>query len=257
MKADEIRRILEASPLAAPVDEILKLARPAVRMRTYLVETDRLAPGASRMGGAPDLPPGFAWPENRGRPIEFLAQIDFAAAARALKLDGLPERGWLVLFADIQAQYDGAYDEPGLWQARYFEADPASLARTEQPGEPAELFNLCEVEFEREDSLPELQSIVGDGFHEDEGETWKICRDLDEQIAECVDGEPVHRIGGYPMLIQSTLDEYQGLAFLLQLDSDYEVGWMWGDAGRVYYWIEPDDLAARAFEKIRGGDEFY
>jgi uncharacterized protein YwqG len=36
---------------------------------------------------------------------------------------------------------------------------------------------------------------------------------------------------------------------LLQIDTDEDgPGWMWGDCGRIYYWIRKRDLAARAFE---------
>lgn len=31
---------------------------------------------------------------------------------------------------------------------------------------------------------------------------------------------------------------------LLQLDTDDDLGWMWGDAGTIYFWVE--DSAARA-----------
>jgi uncharacterized protein YwqG len=40
---------------------------------------------------------------------------------------------------------------------------------------------------------------------------------------------------------------------LLQVDTDdYKEGpgWMWGDAGMVYFWIHRDDLAAQAFDKV-------
>lgn len=38
---------------------------------------------------------------------------------------------------------------------------------------------------------------------------------------------------------------------LLQLDSDDDgPGWMWGDAGCLYYWIRKQDLAERRFDKI-------
>lgn len=44
----------------------------------------------------------------------------------------------------------------------------------------------------------------------------------------------------------------QNWVLLLQMDTDdYKEGpgWMWGDAGMLYFWIHRDDLAARAFEK--------
>ena len=40
---------------------------------------------------------------------------------------------------------------------------------------------------------------------------------------------------------------------LLQVDTDdYKEGpgWMWGDAGMVYFWIHRVDLTARAFDKV-------
>jgi uncharacterized protein YwqG len=35
---------------------------------------------------------------------------------------------------------------------------------------------------------------------------------------------------------------------LLQLDSDDALDWMWGDAGRLYYWIRAEDLKAHKFD---------
>jgi uncharacterized protein YwqG len=32
---------------------------------------------------------------------------------------------------------------------------------------------------------------------------------------------------------------------LLQVDSDQDAGMLWGDVGRIYYWIRAQDLAAR------------
>lgn len=37
---------------------------------------------------------------------------------------------------------------------------------------------------------------------------------------------------------------------LLQLDSDDEIGWMWGDVGTIYYWIRRQDLAAARFDQV-------
>jgi uncharacterized protein YwqG len=37
---------------------------------------------------------------------------------------------------------------------------------------------------------------------------------------------------------------------LLQVDTDDEAGWMWGDAGTLYYWIRRPDLLAGRFDRI-------
>ena len=37
---------------------------------------------------------------------------------------------------------------------------------------------------------------------------------------------------------------------LLQIDSDDALQVMWGDTGRVYYWIRRQDLAARKFDRV-------
>jgi uncharacterized protein YwqG len=37
---------------------------------------------------------------------------------------------------------------------------------------------------------------------------------------------------------------------LLQLDSDDDADMMWGDAGRLYFWINKNDLARRDFSKV-------
>jgi len=61
----------------------------------------------------------------------------------------------------------------------------------------------------------------------------------------------------------SPLEDFQTLAakrledttrdwiMLLQLDTDDSgpPGWMWGDAGCLYFWIRQQDLAAHRFER--------
>ena len=38
---------------------------------------------------------------------------------------------------------------------------------------------------------------------------------------------------------------------LLQVDTDEEgPGWMWGDVGRIYFWIKKQDLAALRFDDV-------
>jgi hypothetical protein len=57
----------------------------------------RLPPGASRIGGLPDLRPGVAWPTHEGKKMPFLVQIDLSEVFD--RTGGLlPRDGWLYAF---------------------------------------------------------------------------------------------------------------------------------------------------------------
>jgi uncharacterized protein YwqG len=88
-------------------------------------------------------------------------------------------------------------------------------------------------------------------------------------------GWPRHQIGGWPDLVQNSPWLEAQLAsngiyvggpagyrdrraaqlragaaswrLLLQVDTDDDLGWMWGDAGRLYYAMRQEDLMARDF----------
>jgi uncharacterized protein YwqG len=55
-------------------------------------------PGASRVGGMPDLPEGVAWPKRGGKYLPFVAQIKLAGLPR-WEGNPLPSSGWLWAFA--------------------------------------------------------------------------------------------------------------------------------------------------------------
>jgi Domain of unknown function (DUF1963) len=60
-----------------------------------------------------------------------------------------------------------------------------------------------------------------------------------------------HQMLGHPDSNQNYTDALaKNKIMLLQIDSDDGIEWCWGDAGRVHFWITPDDLAARNFENI-------
>lgn len=265
MNADELRKIIDASPLTEHADAIMNEARPAVKMNAFFVETGDIPTGASRMGGAPDLPPGTSWPQNNGRPVEFLTQIDFAEAMRGHAVPGLPTAGSLAIFHDFKTVYDGNYDDPRRWQLLHFDDPSDSLVRMNQPGEPVEAFNLCELGFEPEICLPS-DLVLRYSSEENGQEAW----DYFDDALWGMEYGPCHRLGGHPMLIQSDPLDYDGRQFVMQIDTDDEVGWMWGDAGRVYCWGEPAGPIARLlktagsgqqsvwpFRSVTCGEEFY
>jgi len=80
------------------VDSLVASARPCFRL-------ERGGEGSSRLGGAPDLPPGAAWPEYEGLPLTFFAQ---------LRLDELPALDGQPALAGgmLQFFWDERYHEP-------------------------------------------------------------------------------------------------------------------------------------------------
>jgi hypothetical protein len=118
----------------------LRLARPALR----LVQDSATAPvGISRVGGLPDLPPGFPWPTGHDYPATlsgditgerrlagFLAQIQLAEIADTLAGRDLPSTGLLSFFCFQDLENDKP-DNMGA-VVHYF-ADSSGLVRTEPP----------------------------------------------------------------------------------------------------------------------------
>ncbi len=93
--------MIRASDIPAEVAAALQESlRYSIRMHTALASDDDLALGATKIGGRPDLPPDTSWPEWRGAPLNFLAQIQLADIA-AYDPDGeLPHEGTLSFFFD-------------------------------------------------------------------------------------------------------------------------------------------------------------
>lgn len=50
--------------------------------------------------------------------------------------------------------------------------------------------------------------------------------------------------------IKAIMRGKQDWMLLLQLDSDEELGAMWGDLGRLYFWIRREDFAAGNFDDV-------
>ncbi len=124
------------------------------------------------------------------------------------------------------------------------------------------------VSFIRGASYPSGERLGVDWAEPEDEEADKILAALKELAAAA----PAHQIGGYPELVQNDTMELEceiiasgrGRYFspenmdaaradwrlLLQLDTDYDAGMMWGDCGTIYFWIREQDARARDFSKV-------
>ena len=228
--------------------------RPLPAIRLTAAPGTEAPVGASKLGGDPDVGPGFEWPAYQGRPLGFVAQVDLAAAARFPFASVLPPRGLLSFFYDPQQETWGFDPKDRGSFLVHYEPDPAALSRRQGPGSlPSEaVYPEVALALDATSTLPPDE------------------QDDDEAAA------PRHQLLGHPSPIQGdemqlecelvTNGLYCGDAsgyqdprarelapnasrwhLLAQIDGDDAASMMWGDCGRLYFWITDDALARRAF----------
>jgi len=265
--------------------ELAALAEPSFKIRTQRVPLVELPPGASRFGGSPDVLPSFAWPEQEGRPLTFLAQLDLAE----IHAPGVPERGWLLFFYDAAGLPWGSKPEhAGGAAVVRVEANRDTLTRVEHPdpGFGGGPFHACALTFEVVIDLPdEWDHIIEDHGLVVERHRWEAYDSVAGRLngTEGEDELPFHyhhHFLGHPQLLQDDMRSRCLLIprrragatgagdaqesgepggpqpsadwrLLMQIDTDVEgPGWEWADGGRLYCWIRHADLAAGSFEKV-------
>ncbi|MEZ6045236.1 MAG: YwqG family protein [Planctomycetaceae bacterium] len=269
---------------------LLELIKPAVRFRTERIPQAQFGLGESRFGGIPDLPEGFDWPrwksseqhlvlfppqrEDGSAPLGFLAQLDLQQLPRID--ERLPDKGWLYFFFDRHYEpwgFDPA--DRGSCRVIYVDGDSANLTPTSPPDDayPEHIEEACRLETSLQLTLPyDLESI------DYPSPRFDAYLKLTEEL-HCPDESPLHHLFGHPQVIQTpmelecqlasngincgTSEGYQSAEaetltegagdwlLLFQIDTDTQgPGWMWGDAGRLYFWIRKQDLEAHRFEDV-------
>ena len=243
--------------------------RPAVHLRPG-------DSGFSRLGGLPDMPENFEWPEWKGKPQAFLAQLDLSAIHAALP-SFLPATGYLYFFYD-QDQGVWGFDpkDAGGWRVLYSTADRATFRPRPAPdGLAGEfVYQSKAVRPQRIEVLPDTQTLPKSEFDWDrDGEAYLVVRE------EAFAARARHQVLGLPSPVQNADMEREcqlasngvyvgdsegykdprvpaleaGAAewkLLLQLDTDDDCGWMWGDVGMLYFWIREQDARAGDFSRV-------
>lgn len=281
MTREETAARLRDTGMEASAEAIAALCEECIRFSTDAVDEDRIPVGASKLGGRPDLPPVVRWPEYNGSPMSFLGQINLEDLSELASAGSLPSSGRIYFFYDVEEMtwgYDP--DDKDTWRVLYWNGPREDLARRPFPEdlERDYTFFPCSLEFREELSLPPYNSLqIEDlGLSDDDVDKYVDYLDsfYDEELTEHV---PVHQILGHPDPIQNEMQLECQLAsnglnvgspsgyedprveelspgardwmLLLQLDTDDNPSWMWGDMGRLYFWIRRQDLRERAFDK--------
>lgn len=251
----------------------------------------KLAVGASKFGGRPDVPADFVWPvfetdtreddQVKERPLAFLAQFDCAQLAPLDPEGLLPKEGLLSFFYELESQCWG-YDPKDAGCARVFWFE-GPLAPAEFPAELEEDFRLPEMaaQLSGATDAPDFQDACPALEYPWTANDYRI---FDQARRELGMDYPANRsqLLGWPDIIQNNmtlqcelisrgyylggswekipLEERSALRtpsvrdwqLLFQLDTvengDFEL--MFGDCGRIYFYIRREDLAQRRFDRV-------
>lgn len=246
------------------------VATESIRIRAFAAEDKELSTGASKIGGMPDLPQNVQVSQE----LSFIAQLNLREVAQFDSEGILPETGMLYFFYDCKRQtwgFDPA--DRGAWKVVHLDGDIAGLKRTGQ----AE-FKPCYLTFSSEVTLPPLESICIQRLklsREEVDKYFKLLEELNEMYGS---ESTIHRLLGHPDPVQGDMqlecqlvshgiycgdasgyqdrrrshleDGVSDWRLLLQVDSEEQAGMMWGDLGRIYFWIQAQKLEQRKFDDV-------
>lgn len=241
--------LIDAAGLSARRDELTAILRPAIGLRTRPLDDVARAPGATRVGGEPDLPPAASWPEGEEGPLLFVLQVDLASVA-PLDLEGrLPPHGLLSVFADRFAR-----------DVRVLHT-PAGAELVRHPWLPVlrPAFTACGVEARGELHVPppasafvapaDARLVLTSDEHDAYWDgVWLPWREVlrPGPAGSC----GIHQLLGYAaaeQLEEQALDE----DVLVGFDSDDRAGMEWGDVHCVWLLMARAALEARAWHELR------
>lgn len=243
-------------------------------------------PGKTRFGGRPDVPFDFNWPVFEEKdcdgvvktvPLTFLAQFNCEELVPYDAEHLLPDHGLLSFFYDTDGQPWG-FDPDDAGGARVFWFEDISVLReADYPADMKEDIKLpaFHMEMEQKNSFPdwedfsEIYSCDEEEFEllqmETEAEEQEKTKLLgwpdiiqDSMAVECELIAKGYYLGGSWENIPKTvwqqakataLDKWY-LLFQLDTMEESDFSMMFGDCGRIYFYIPREDLLERRFERV-------
>ncbi len=209
-------------------------------------------------------------------PLAFLGQLDLAELHALACLPGWPADGRLSFFYDCRNQPMG-FDPAERGSCRVIYCAGSEPAEVMEP--PADVpedarFPERPIRFAPEWLLPPSLKAGRLRWCDPRNDDYT---DLRQQLISGGDDEnsPIHRCGGHPQEFQDDMrlqcqlvtnglwwglpsgrnDRRPALLapgaadwqLVLQIDSDRELGWMWGGCGRLYFWARWSEIAEADF----------
>jgi hypothetical protein len=257
-------RAAAAPPTAAEIvarAKALGVGGEAQKLRSRFLPAVRLfpggphVPGATRLGGRPDLARGVSWPTCHGHPLAFLEQVRLSDVGGG--------SGTLAVFGDLREDDDGVTPIE-LFSGRVGRCVAVRVSRGALAARatPPKTRTLRDTPVRQRPTL-----TIPD---------WEMAEDLlgganrpdpffdrwEELFYEAAWGtlghrlpfRPAHQLLGWSSPVQADVTSYtcKHMRLLTQLDWDERLGFAVGDGGALYIAIRPSDLRARRYDRLCG-----
>lgn len=210
--------------------------------------------------------------ETVTKPLSFIAQINLSETAPFDKENLLPKTGLLYFFYSAEQEAWGFdYSDKNKFKIIYWDGDFSELKRIDFPNDLPKhaCYTPCSVDIKSEISLPSYEHSVYDDFTDEENDKfWEevvyndgnlnkllgysdnIQNEMELECELVTNGLYCGDPSGYNDPRANALEpNAKNWCLLLQIDSNDENEMMWGDCGRLYFWIKKDDLLNKNFEK--------
>ena len=216
----------------------------------------------SFFGAKPQVFSNVEWPKNEGIPLAFIGQLDLSEINRDQVLSWLPNTGRLLFFYDIYDQPWGIESKDQQSSVVLYDEGIGDLKPLEYPVSLKNDAKIKKIKYLRADDLisyPSAQRASRLSLVPRSG--LDIYYDFLQEYYK----DPHHQAGGYPSTIQDDSMEYEckkidfantsrkseegDWKLLLQFDSDDSLDVMWGDVGKLYFWVRESDARKRVFSK--------
>ncbi|WP_373503172.1 YwqG family protein [Aestuariivirga sp.] len=256
-----------------PVRDVHALAMGLARPSVHLVASRH--PSRSHIGGEPTVDVGDRSPSKDGKPLPLIAQLDLQEMQEACPVAWLPGSGSLLFYYDHVAQDAWGFDpkDKASFAVVYHEQLASPSLTGTGGGDDSELPYQA-VKPVAKPSFPSADrpQVAALDLNDTETDRW------DEDIHQSFHSLPKHQLLGFPSTVQgdgmelecqlvsngiycgnsSGFEDPRAAALapgekdwrlLLQVDTDEQLGLMWGDCGLIYFWIREQDAAARRFDR--------
>lgn len=268
---EDVEKLFIAYGLANKFQLFKPFIKPKIDVDLLSGDDKNIKIGQSKIGGRPDLKSGSSWPKSdKGKSLSFIGQVNCEEVSVYDKESIFPKKGLISFFyCSEQGAWGFDPNDKDRFKVIYC-TNIHELQRIDFPKDLLQeaIFKSNKLKFSSSLSLPSWDDDSIDGLLSDketesyidlnegyENQIFGYANNIQETMElECqlvtnglYCGDPTGYNDPKRKELEEGIDDW---VLLFQVDSDEEkTGMMWGDTGKLYFWIRKQDLLLKKFDK--------